>query len=163
MKPLLIICLLALGLAACGADDTVSVDEANRIAGELALQTQALSEDVADTARALADDPARADEARDRLEDLEQRARDLAEEAQDLPDSADAREQLREANDRIAEAANELAEADPAQEALNEGRSRLEQANDRVAEAVDRLVDDLPPQAREDLEALREQLSSQAP
>jgi hypothetical protein len=42
-------------------------------------------------------------------------------------------------------------------------RAPLEQAEDRLGEAVDRLADEVPPEAREDLEALREQLSSQEP
>jgi len=39
----------------------------------------------------------------------------------------------------------------------------LDEARNRIGDAADRLADELPPDARKDLDALREQLSSQSP
>lgn len=62
--------------------------------------------------------------------------------------------------DEIAEAAGTLAEGDPG--SRDEALGRIEEARDHVAEAADRLAGKLPPDARKDLDDLRERLSSSA-
>jgi hypothetical protein len=161
MRRYLIIPLLALAFAACGGDETVSAEDADRIAAELAQETESVKDDVAEAADTLIEDPDAVDQARERLRDGAERARDLAAEAEDLPESVDARAQLREANDRIAEAAGDLAEADGDRQAVDAARRRLEEAGDRIAAAADRLADELPQDARDDLDALRERLSEE--
>lgn len=163
MKRLLIIALLSVGFAACGGDDSVSTEDANQIAADLAQKTQSLSDDVADAGRTLADDPDAVDATRNRLNELADQARDQAGKADDLPESEDARSALREANDRIAEAADELANADSSHATRDKARQRLEEAGDRIGDAVDQLADELPPDARKKLDDLREQLSSATP
>ncbi len=120
---------------------------------------------MADASQTLADDPNRAAEARDRLRDLKGRAQDLAGEAKDLPESASARAQLQEANGELAEAARQVRRCGSGSrdEALDQGRGQIEEANDHIGEAADRLADKLPPDARKDLDDLRERSSSPTP
>jgi phosphoglycerate-specific signal transduction histidine kinase len=148
---------LALGVAACGDEDTVSAQDAERQASALAEQTQQLAGDVARTARTLADDPDAAEAARERLAELEAEARDLADEAQELPDPVPAREELQQSNERIAQAAERLADASREQreQALDDARAQLERAADQIDAAAGELGDELPQRAREALDAPR--------
>lgn len=160
MRSLLLIVLLAVGLAACGSDEAPSGDAAAREATELAQQTRELAGEVARTGRSAVEDPGAAADARERLRELEDQAREQARRAEDLPQSTNVREELRRTNERIAEAAARLERADPSErvQALEEARSRLRDARNGLGDVADRLEGQLPEGAREDLESLRDQL-----
>jgi DNA repair ATPase RecN len=151
---------LALGVVACGDEDTVSTQDAERQASELAEQTQQLAGDVARAGRTLADDPDVAAAARERLDELEADARDLADQAQDLPESTRGREELQRSNERIADAAQRLADAsgDERAQALEEARAQLGRAADQIDAAASEIGDELPQRTREELDALRDEI-----
>ena len=150
VRLLLLIALVAIGLAACGSEE----DAANE-ASDLAQRTERLADEAQRTGRELAEGQITAEEAREQLRHIEDRANEFKDEASDLPQGSE----LEQANDRIAEAARDLSDrADRPREAYQATQERLEEARRTLGDAADRLRDQVPEGAREELDRLQDEL-----
>ena len=145
----------------------LTVDDLEAAAAQLdtpegvAQEVEAVTRELERTVRDLPADPQAAlQEHGDRLSELERRAQDARQAVDELPDEAAAREELRRASEAAEQAVADARSRLEAEQSVTveDLEPQISQAREQLASAVEELAAGVPPEAREQLDDVRERL-----